>query len=101
MLIAKRAVFNDYAKWMFDILFAVEKRIQPTLKNRDDYQQRVYGFLSERLITVYIALHPELKVGEFPTVFIDDDKKAWRKYIIRYWKRKILQKLGFRKGGKS
>ncbi|MBR6231612.1 MAG: DUF4422 domain-containing protein, partial [Alphaproteobacteria bacterium] len=97
MLIAKKAAFNDYAKWLFDILFEVEKRIQADVETRNAYQQRVYGFLSERLMTVYIALHPELKIKEVPVVFIEEDKKAWRKYLFRYWRRKILKKLGFKK----
>ena len=100
MVIAKKAVFDAYAKWLFDILFEVEKRIQKDVETRDSYQQRVYGFLSERLMTVYVALHPELRVKEVPVVFIEDNKKLWHKYVFRYWRRKILKKLGFRKENK-
>ena len=62
MLIAKKSVFDAYAKWLFDILFEVEKRIQKDVETRDSYQQRVYGFLSERMLLIYIFLHPELKI---------------------------------------
>lgn len=97
MLIAKKTVFDNYAKWLFDILFELEKRIQSDVATREPYQQRVYGFLAERLMTVYIALHPELKVKVVPVIFVEEDTKVWRRYIVRYWKRKILQKLGLRK----
>ena len=97
MLIAKKAVFDSYAQWLFSILFEVEKRIQKEVEKRDAYQKRVYGFLAERLMTVYIALHPELVVKEVPCVFIEEDKKKWRKYIFRYWKRKILAMFGIKR----
>ena len=90
MLVAKKEVFDAYAEWLFDILFEVEKRIQKDVEKRDTYQKRVYGFLSERLMTIYIDLHPELKVKEVPVIFIEENKKKWRKYIFRYWKRKLL-----------
>lgn len=97
MLLAKKKVFDAYAKWLFDILFEVEKQIQPKVLKRTPYQQRVYGFLSERLMTVYIALHPELKVKTVPCLFIEEDKKEYRKYMMRYYKRKILTAIGLRK----
>ena len=97
MLVTKKEIFDAYAEWIFGILFEVEKRIQKEVETRDTHQQRVYGFLAERLMTVYIALHPELKIKEVPIVFIEDNKKAWRKYVFRSWKRKILEKLGLRK----
>ena len=62
MFIAKRKVIEDYSNWLFDILFELEKQID--LTDRDDYQKRVYGFLSERLVTVYFNKHKELKICE-------------------------------------
>lgn len=51
MLIAKKDVFDKYSGWLFDVLFASESII----KSADDsYQQRVYGFLSERLLDVWV-----------------------------------------------
>ena len=97
MLVAKKAVFDAYAEWLFGILFEVEKRIQKDVHKRDVYQQRACGFLAERLMTVYVALHPELRVKEVPMVFVETDKQAWKKYIFCYWKHKILARLGLRK----
>ncbi len=54
MVIMKKEIFNDYCQWLFDILFEAEKRIKiPS----DPYQSRVFGFLGERLLNVYINYH--------------------------------------------
>lgn len=53
MWIAPEAIWNDYCEWLFQILFLAEKEID--LTGRTPYQQRVFGFLSERLFNVYIA----------------------------------------------
>lgn len=97
MLIARKEVFDDYAAWLFSILFEAEKLIQPEVLKRDAYQQRVYGFLSERLTAIYIAAHPELKVKELPVVFYTDSLKEYIKYRIKTAKRKFLTKLGLGK----
>lgn len=97
MLIAKKDVFDAYAKWMFGILFAVEEKIHADVLLRDTYQQRVYGFLSERMMTIYMALHPELKVKEVPVLYIEENEKQWKRYKRRQLKHKILSYLRLRK----
>lgn len=52
MLICKKELFDSYSKWLFNILFEVEKISD--LSNYDNYQKRIYGFLSEFLINVFI-----------------------------------------------
>ena len=97
MLIANKYVFDVYAEWLFSILFEVEKRIQPEVLKRDAYQQRVYGFLAERLMGVFIATHKNLKVKQLPMIFVEEDKKKYRKYKFRKLKRKILTAIGLGK----
>jgi hypothetical protein len=53
--IAKREIFNAYASWLFDILFTFEKDMK--ISNRTSYQQRIFGFLAERLFTTWIIHH--------------------------------------------
>ena len=60
MMILPKSDFNDYCSWLFDILFELERRIKPS---EDFYQKRVYGFLSERLLGLYIY-HNKVKVKE-------------------------------------
>ena len=97
IIIARKEVFDLYAKWLFDILFEVENQIQADVLKRDAYQQRVYGFLAERLMAIFIDTHPELKVKYQPLLFIEEDKKKYRKYKFKQLKRKILSLIGFRK----
>ena len=47
----KKELFDAYSDWLFRILFEVEKRIPIS---SDPEQVRVFGFLSERLINVYL-----------------------------------------------
>lgn len=55
--ITKKDIFNRYCRWLFDILFEVENRID--LRDYDDYQKRVIGFLAERLFRVWLFMQPE------------------------------------------
>ena len=52
MFVAKKNVIDEYCKWLFDILFEVQKL--SNYLNYDDYQKRVFGFLAERLFTIWI-----------------------------------------------
>ena len=52
MIYTSKDIFDSYSKWLFDILFEVEKRVDIT--NRDTYQKRIFGFLSERLLKVWV-----------------------------------------------
>ena len=68
MFVMKREYFEEYMQWLFSILFTVEKYI--TI-DKDEYQARVFGFLSERLLNVYVDYH-KFKIKEVPYLFIDD-----------------------------
>lgn len=59
VFVAGKKLADEYCEWIFTILFEVEKRID--ISERDAYQQRVFGFLSERLFNVWLH-HKNLKV---------------------------------------
>lgn len=61
MWITRKKIYDRYCQWLFDILFEVEKRLDIT--EYDAYQQRVMGFLSERLLRVWLFMQPE-KIAE-------------------------------------
>lgn len=52
MFIMDKKTFDDYCKWLFDILFELEKKIDFSKYNT--YQARFFGNISERLMDVYI-----------------------------------------------
>lgn len=52
LMVTSREVFQEYAKWLFDILFEVEKRID--VSGYDLYNQRVFGFLSEQMVKIWL-----------------------------------------------
>ena len=52
MFITSRKLFAEYAQWLFSIFDVVEQRIHPD--DYDAYHRRVYGFLSEQLLYVWV-----------------------------------------------
>ncbi|MGN0161827.1 MAG: DUF4422 domain-containing protein [Lachnospiraceae bacterium] len=87
MFITSKEKADAYAKWLFDILFEVEKRID--LTGYDDYNRRVFGFISERLLMVWIRVN-SYKVCECPVGLTES--KAETKDAIR--KSSELLKVG-------
>ncbi|MBB4196503.1 lipopolysaccharide biosynthesis glycosyltransferase [Rhodoblastus sphagnicola] len=50
--VMRKDYFEQYASWLFPILFAAEQKIDTS--SYDPHQKRVFGFLSERLCGAYI-----------------------------------------------
>ncbi len=67
MMIASWEIWDRYLEWLFDILFEVSKRVNAI---DDPYQRRFPGFLSERLLNLYIY-HNDLKYKEYLTVNLE------------------------------
>ena len=79
MLIGKRDIIVGYANWLFSVLFELEKRID--ISDRTPYEQRVFGFLSERLLLVYLTKHSDIKVCEKRIQMVE--KSAFKSQIDR------------------
>ena len=73
MMVLPKAIFDEYCEWLFNILFKLEK--ETDLSDRSKYQQRMYGFMSERLEDVWLK-HNEYnsEVRELPIYFVLDTK---------------------------
>lgn len=82
MMICRKSVLNAYCSWLFPILADVEKRIDIN-KYEDNYQKRVYGFLAERLLQVWVT-HSKLKIKYYP-VFNTEKRRLsiFQKNILR------------------
>lgn len=69
MFITHWKYFDAYSKWLFDILFEVERRVRPI---DDPIQSRIYGYMSERLINVFCK-HYRLRIKHIPLIMPLDD----------------------------
>lgn len=81
MMVTTKNRMDAYAKWLFTILFEVEKHLDMT--GYDDYNRRVYGFIAERLVLVWIRKN-EYKVFECAVGLTEskaETKEAIRKSI--------------------
>jgi len=72
MFIMKWENFDKMMNWLFFILFEFEKRID--LEDYKGYQERIFGFLSERLITAWVV-HNNLNYKELPLIYFKKMKK--------------------------
>ena len=66
MFVLKDEHFQEFMKWWFDMLFEFEKRID--LKKYTGYQQRILGFIAERLLNVWFR-KKQLNCVELPVIY--------------------------------
>ena len=92
MCIMRRDLMDAYCAWLFDILFEVEKQLD--ISNYSAYDARVFGFISERLLDVWVEKNqPPVKV--LPVVNLES--QHWGKKIWNF----LLRKLSGGKLGKT
>ena len=84
MLLMRREMLDAYCTWLFDILFRLEARLD--ISQYDPYSRRVFGFVSERLLDVWITANG-LPYREVPCLFTE--KVNWPKKIAAFLKRKF------------
>lgn len=68
MMVSSKEKFDNYYAWLFSILFELESRV--TIPE-DAYQARIFGFISERLINLYMY-HHKFKIKGIPSYKIID-----------------------------
>lgn len=84
MFVMKKALFDEYCSWLFSILFELEKMIDIT--NYNQYEARVFGFISERLFNVWLEKQ-HLNVKE--VLVVNLEKVNWIGKIYKFLKRKF------------
>lgn len=101
--IMKKEMFNKYCEWLFDIFFEVHKRID--VESYDSYHKRVFGFISEFLLYVWVTKNQlkayECKVGmigekaetkemklKLAEYFHNKDIDGARKYFMEMYKKR-------------
>ena len=87
IFIAKREVYNEYCIWLFSILFEVEKKVD--IDKLDKIRERIFGFMAERLFTVYIKKN-NIKVREYYIVNTEYSINIRIEYFIKNEVRRLL-----------
>ena len=72
MFVMKRDLFDSYCTWLFNVLFELENRIDYSKYNA--YNSRVFGFIGERLLDVWIETNG-IKYREQKVVFMVQNKE--------------------------
>lgn len=81
MIIAKAEIFNEYSRWLFDILFEAEKLIDMT--GYTDNEKRVFGFISERLLAVWLSKN-SYRIQHLNVVNTEQHKKSLKNIVKTY-----------------
>jgi hypothetical protein len=76
MFITSKKCFDEYSKWLFDVLLSVEKSIKISPYNR---LKRVLGYFGEVLLPIY-CIHNHLKIKYLP-LCEHPDTNSWKSFI--------------------
>ncbi len=87
MLITRGEEFDAYCGWLFAVLEELEKSVDMT--DYTPYQKRLYGFLSERLLNVWVA-HRELSVCHLPVFNTEQTLSGRIRLCLRRQKNRLL-----------
>lgn len=68
MFIMKKKYYDRYCKWLFDILEELENYID--VSNYSAYEARVYGYISELLLDVWLEVN-KVKYKELKVMFME------------------------------
>lgn len=89
MMFCESHLFDSYCEWLFDILFELEKRIDLSVPR--DNQKRLYGYLSERLLNVWVMKN-KLRVKNVPVIQTELSMKE----LLSLVRRRITNRIRFR-----
>lgn len=90
MFITTDDVFQQYSTWLFSLLNEIEKHVKIS---EYPVQSRVYGYMAERLLNVYVH-HNNMHVFYAPIIKIDDNPTNRKpQNFIRHWVASKLHKF--------
>jgi len=87
MFVMRSKEFNAYCEWLFPILFEAQKKIP--YQSYGPYQKRVFGFLAERLLNVWVEKNfTRDQIQYLPVVNLEGENVF--KKAIGFLKRKFM-----------
>ena len=84
MFVMRKDLFYSYCDWLFSILFTIEPKI--SLEGYSPYQQRVFGYLSERLLDVWIEFN---HIEYLEANYVILEKVNWPKKVANFLSKKL------------
>lgn len=93
MFIMPWAIFSDYCDWLFDVLQKVENRTD--ISNYNPVQKRIFGYMSERLLNVYLSAN-DISEYKVPVVTFDDSKTCLNDPLMNYTIKTCLKNILFK-----
>ena len=91
MFVMKQSLLDAYCEWLFGILFELEGRLDISAYSQND--ARVFGFVAERLLDVWLAGAGVKSVVEMPVLHLES--QHWPMKVIRF----LLRKFGLKRHG--
>ena len=85
MFVMRRDLLNEYCEWLFAVLSELEKRLD--ISSFDVYQSRVFGFVGERLLDVWLETN-HICYAEQNISFMESQN--WLKKGSSFLKRMII-----------
>lgn len=85
MFVMRKDYFDRYCGWLFDILFKLQLRVD--LSQYSTYDQRIYGFIAERLLDIWIETEG-CSYKELPVIHMEGQNwiKKGTAFLKRKWK---------------
>lgn len=84
MFVMKRPQLDAYCVWLFDVLFELERRLDISSYSPND--ARVFGFVAERLLDVWIAANG-IRFAELPVLHLES--QHWPRKVVNFLRRKF------------
>ena len=93
MFVMKWEQFDRYCNWIFPILEMMEKEIDVT--GYTQYQKRIYGYVAERLLNLYIAAE-KLRIKDVPIIKFSDDLEVNDKSMLKFYLKSYIRDISFK-----
>ena len=88
MFVMRRDLLDQYCTWLFDVLCELERQLD--ISGYNDYDKRVFGFVAECLLDVWIETN-HISYTELPVLHMES--QHWLKKGTAFLKRKFRKKI--------